>query len=400
MIPLLSFTFMRIVELFSGVLIEKGGYLSETGINGSANGAFSRLSIYYIIFIMLVIVFYNRISSFFSINKKTNINNKFIFLSFLFSFLIITAGILSGFIYGFSFSAGINRFEFRELNSNSFLFFFLNNRFFLMILLGTIFSSENSLITKIASSSFSFVLLVVSVLHGEQFTSMVVLLFAFFTGYLVIQSINGIDVASKVISISFFVVICGTAAVLLIYSKQGYYLAEIANRRLILQGQLWYVVDLNSNGIFDANFDSFLRNVNSFFEFNTDNFSDYNNPYGMRELMYKHALPDIYDIYMQNNVTFTMGQMAIALYWFGYILIVPFLLVTAFLFSLSIYYLISSIMSFSLISVFLSTKIFSWLLFGLQQGEYWYFFGVKTILFSLFAILFELFRKKLYQSIT
>ncbi|WP_413698791.1 hypothetical protein ACLKMH_14455 [Psychromonas sp. KJ10-10] len=55
-IPLLGFIFIRFTELLSGIFIENGGYLTETGLFGEVTGAFMKLTFYYIIFLNLSVL--------------------------------------------------------------------------------------------------------------------------------------------------------------------------------------------------------------------------------------------------------------------------------------------------------------------------------------------------------
>ncbi|WP_413698793.1 DUF6418 domain-containing protein [Psychromonas sp. KJ10-10] len=166
---------------------------------------------------------------------------------------------------------------------------------------------------------------------------------------------------------------------------------DIIENRLLLQGQLWFVADLYQSDNL-VGLDSFVRNIPSFFHLSTNEFIKPIIPFGMRELMFIHAVPSVYDIYIENNVTFTMGQMAMLLFWFGYLGMVIPLVFTAVFFGTVIYYLNNAILRFDVISILLASKIFMWFVFGFQQGEYWYVWGIKTMIFCVFVYLFEKYR--------
>lgn len=393
-IPLLGFIFIRATELFSGILIESGGYLTETGVAGVYTGSFIRLPIYYLVFFYSVFCFYSFLNkSFFKSRLSVlGVNKSFLILAGVFSLLVLLSGIFAGFQYGFSFFMGINRFAFREFGGSGLLDFFLNNRFMVIVLASSIFSISMSLYEKIFSISIVIFTILISILHGEQFTSMVSLFLAFFIAPLLIYSINGKNVISKIIGLGLTALFIGAVAVVLVYAQQGFDIKDLAERRLLLQGQLWYVVDFESIGLFSGDLVSFFRNITSFLHLNTAEFKEGVIPYGMRELMYIYALPNIYELYLDNDVTFTMGQMAMLLHWFGYLGMVPVVIFTGMLFSVVILYFNNSILRMDFISILLSCKIFGWFVFGFQQGEYWYVWGAKTIIFMLFVYFFEHFR--------
>ena len=389
-VVLMGFLFIRVTELLSGILIESGGYLTETDILGSMNGAFIRLPFYYIIFFFAVSLGYKPAKL--SENSSKALGGLFIVFFVFFALLVIGMGLFAGLKYGFSFSMGINRFSFREFGLSPSLELFLNNRFLVVILSSMLYTFSENIKLKFFGFSCVVLTIFISVLHGEQFTAMVTLFLAFFIAPLINKVIHGENIHEKIIKIGLGAFFLGVGVVLLVYAQQGYDLKELAERRLLLQGQLWYIVDESSPNLLFGDFISFIRNIPSVLLLNTNEFRTPMIPYGMRELMYIYAIPDIYDIYLENNVTFTMGQMAMLLHWFGYVGMVPVVVLTGYLFGIAITYFVNSITRKDILSILLSSKILLWFIFGFQQGEYWYIFGLKTILFCVFVYLFETYR--------
>lgn len=395
--PILGFIFIRVTELASGLLIESGGYLTETGVTGVYTGSFIRLPIYYLIFFYSVFSAYNylNLNHFKSKHSNFKLNRPFIFFTIVFSTLVLLSGLLAGIQNGFSFFLGVNRFTFREFGGSPLLNFFLNNRFLVLVITSAVYSISKKRFEKVFAIIIASFTVLLSVLHGEQFTSMVSLFLAFFIAPLIIATIQGKQVGNKIMVIGLSALLIGALVVLLVYSQQGYDIKDLAERRLLLQAQLWYVVDTETKSLFFGNLDSFFRNIPSFTHLNTSEFKNVLIPYGMRELMYVHALPSIYDQYLENDVTFTMGQMAMLLYWFGYLGMIPAVIFTGILFGGVILYLNNSILRMDIISTLLASKIFMWFVFGFQQGEYWYIWGAKTLVFIIFVYLFERFRNRL-----
>ena len=90
--------------------------------------------------------------------------------------------------------------------------------------------------------------------------------------------------------------------------------------RFLLQGQPWYVVD-NDAQLFTAprlggGFLLAFRELARFLTMPT--FFDESEPSGLRDLMKSYTEPSVLRAYMFDDVTFTMGNMAVPVYWFGY----------------------------------------------------------------------------------
>jgi len=395
LLPMLGFVFIKMTELISGLLIESGGYMTEVDIVGEVTGAYIRLPIYYVLFFFSVIWSYKKFSA-----KKQEASPvsapdpKYLVLMLLFILLVVFSGAVSGVVSGFSLFEGSNRFSFRSHSGSSTLYFFLNNRFLTLVLLGSMFAFYSDVKEKAACVFGAVVVVLLSILHGEQFTAMISLFLAFFIAPLIFLSAQGRDIGKIVFSVGLSGGFLATFSVLLAYSQQGVDVLELVERRLVLQGQLWYVTDLHVDSLLGET-GAFVRNIPSFFHLNVDHFIDPQVPFGMRELMYVYATSNIYEIYIENNVTFTMGQMAMLLYWFGYIGMVFFILLTGVLFGMVILYLNRAISRLDVISILLASKIFVWFVFGFQQGEYWYIFGAKTVLFCGAVYLFEKYRSSL-----
>lgn len=388
-ILLLGFIFIRATEMFSGVLIESGGYLTETDYIGKPINAFVFLSFYYFVFFSTI--------TFFSINKnifrvinppKINIGSFQVVIALSFCLVVLLLGVMAGLKDGFSYFLGVNRFTFRSTASISFyLSFFLNNRYLAIIILGALFAFSVSSFLKWGSFFISLCIVACSFFHGEQFTAMVSFILAFVISSFLSSSSMGKDVSVKIALVSIVSLIFGAVALVAVYQVQNYNIQEILSQRFLLQGQLWYATYADITDLF--RWDAFERNIPSFFLMDVDSFTNGMIPYGMRELMYYYATDEVYNRYMEFNVTFTMGQMSMLLYWFGYIGMVIPIIMSAVALCYVLRYLYCAILSFDIISIVLSSKLYIWFVFGLQQGEYWYLFGLKTVIFVVFCYLFE-----------
>ena len=153
--------------------------------------------------------------------------------------------------------------------------------------------------------------------------------------------------------------------------------------RFLLQGQPWYVVD-NDAQLFTAprlgGTDSFWRFVNSLGSWTMPTFFDESEPSGLRDLMKSYTEPSVLRAYMFDDVTFTMGNMAVPVYWFGYAGGALFVAMTGLVYGALGALQIVVAMRGGVVMLWLMAKVFSYATFAVQQGEYWMMFGSRTVL--------------------
>jgi Family of unknown function (DUF6418) len=379
----------------AGVGIEAGGLLIETGVEGEANGAFSRLFLFYLVFVVCALFSFERI-----LNERTiqtpvvarmTIMPASVMLGLGLAAAIIGAGVLAGLTEGFALLKGVNRFALRNDSAGAGPLFnlFLNNQLFLAVLLGT-FCTGPSRSLRCLSIFMIVVDIGLEVLHGEQFMSVLDVCLCVLIPFVAIHAINGKPVVRYLGIGAAFALLLGGASVFYAYKGQGLDMSDTVMSRVLLQGQVWYVVD-NDAHLFSAPLAggaaAFSRFVGSLTSMTAPTFFDDGAASGLRDLMLSYGTPEILQAYTRDDVTFTMGQMAVPVYWFGFAGGAVFVAVTG-----AIYGALSAVQILlaargGVVMLWLITKVVSYATFAMQQGEYWTLFGSRTVLYALAALL-------------
>lgn len=385
---------LALTAFAAGVGIAAGGYLEETGLIGRETGSFGRLLLFYVIFVIGFLAAFRRTALLGQPAAVSAGLNKIFLLGLLIG--CIAAGVLSGLLNGFALLKGVNRFAIRnEAGGDSSALFnlYLNNRVFIGIAVGLL-CADGRAGYRALGRLFACAALVLSVAHGEQFMATLQQCFAIVLGFVTGRATAGRSPNGRKIA-----VIAGLAAgiaaiaLFLTYSAQGYAAIEKIGVRLLLQGQMWYAVDSSADvwqgeaarGQFSTVAGHFLS-----WAAPDDVASS-----GLRQVMNAFGVPELMDQYDENNVTFTMGQMAVPVYWFGYAGGALFVFFTGAFFGAITRMVLRVVVAGGAISVFLAAKLFSNMLFGLQQGEYWYLFGSRTLLVAALVFLLSRLPKKI-----
>ncbi|MPV67283.1 DUF6418 domain-containing protein [Burkholderia sp. BE17] len=378
----------------AGVGIESGGFLRETDIFGVANGAFSRLLSFYVIFVACALFAFGRLlkerSAHEPIRARMTHQPISIALGLGLVAAILATGVLAGLTGGFAVLSGVNRYALRNDASNSTLFnLFLNNQTFVAVLLGTFCTSSNRIVRWV--SVFMIVAdLVLEALHGEQFMAVLHVCLTFLIPFIAIHAMNGKPVMRYLGIGSAIALAIGSVSVFYAYKGQGLDVVETVVSRFLEQGQAWYVVDGDAH-LFGAPalggmaaFGRFAASLGSFTE--PTFFSDAPAS-GLRDLMLSYGTPEILKAYVFDDVTFTMGNMAVPVYWFGYAGGAIFVALTGAMYGAASAMLILVAMRGGVVMLWLTTKIFAYATYAIQQGDYWTLFGARTLFYLLIALI-------------
>ncbi|WP_063551546.1 DUF6418 domain-containing protein [Burkholderia territorii] len=378
----------------AGVGIESGGFLRETGIFGMANGAFSRLFSFYLVFVACALLAFGRIvnerAERAPITARMTLRPAGIAFGLGLAAAILGTGVLAGLSGGFSLLNGVNRYALRNDASNGMLFnLFLNNQTFAALLLGTFCTSSNRIVRWV-SVSMIVADLGLEVLHGEQFMSVLHVCLTMLIPFIAIHSMNGKPVLRYLGFGAGIALAMGTVSVFYAYKGQGLDVSETIVSRFLEQGQVWYVVD-NDAHTFSAPvlgglaaFERFVRSLSSLTE---PNFFSDAPVSGLRDLMLSYGTPEILKAYVFDDVTFTMGNMAVPVYWFGYAGGMLFVAVTGAVYGALSAMLIQVAMRGGVVLLWLSAKIFAYATYATQQGEYWTMFGARTLFYLMIAVI-------------
>ncbi|HDR9100263.1 TPA: hypothetical protein QDA86_003612 [Burkholderia vietnamiensis] len=378
----------------AGVGLENGGYLTETDVIGDATGAFSRLLSFYVIFVVCALVAFDRFLDErpvrVPIKARITLQPHSIAIGFVLAATIIAIGVLAGLTSGFSLFSGINRYALRNDSSNGTMFnLFLNNQSFMGFLLGTIATSPDKRIRAAAILTMA-VDLALNVMHGEQFMAVLHIGLCSLAPFIAIHAMNGKPVVRYLGIGAGLALLLGAVSIIYSYRGQGLEVADMLSSRFLLQWQPWYVVD-NDAHMFTAprlgGTDAFWRFVSSLRSWTMPTFFDESEPSGLRDLMMSYTEPSVLRAYMFDDVTFTMGNMAVPVYWFGYAGGALFVAMTGLVYGALGALQILVAMRGGVVMLWLIAKVFSYATFAVQQGEYWMMFGSRTAFYALLALI-------------
>ncbi|AOJ78067.1 MULTISPECIES: DUF6418 domain-containing protein [Burkholderia] len=378
----------------AGVGLENGGYLTETDVIGDTTGAFSRLLSFYVIFVVCALVAFDRFLDErpvrVPIKARITLQPHSIAIGFVLASTIIAIGVLAGLTSGFSLFSGINRYALRNDSSNGTMFnLFLNNQSFMGFLLGTIATSPDKRIRAAAILTMA-VDLALNVMHGEQFMAVLHIGLCSLAPFIAIHAMNGKPVVRYLGIGAGLALLLGAVSIIYSYRGQGLEVADMLSSRFLLQGQPWYVVD-NDAHMFTAprlgGTDAFWRFVSSLRSWTMPTFFDESEPSGLRDLMMSYTEPSVLRAYMFDDVTFTMGNMAVPVYWFGYAGGALFVAMTGLVYGALGALQILVAMRGGVVMLWLIAKVFSYATFAVQQGEYWMMFGSRTAFYALLALI-------------
>lgn len=399
-ISILYLLMLALTAFIAGIGTEAGGLLTETGVLGEPTGAFSRLFLFYIFFVAAAFLGFDR--TFSEVGTRGQVvpvsigHRKSLYAGLGLVCVIIAAGIGAGVAGGFALLQGVNRYALRNdsAGAGGVLFsIFLNNRIFLAVFLGILVSVGRRW-QRWAGVVLAAIGALLNVLHGEQFMTTLQYCLSILIPIVAINVIKEKPVLRYLGLGASVALVVGGVSVYYAYQAQGIDVDEMVLVRFLLQGQAWYVVDSDSTLLSTpilGGFSAFFNFVRSLIDWSAPSFDDYMHLNGLRELMVAYGLPGVMDAYVTDNVTFTMGQMAIPVFWFGMLGGAIFVYITGYFYGILCGLQIRLIINGGIVTLWFVTKIFFYATFGLQQGEYWYIFGIRMLAFIFLAVAWWLF---------
>ncbi|WP_175425837.1 DUF6418 domain-containing protein [Trinickia violacea] len=394
-ISILYLLMLALTAFIAGIGTEAGGLLTETGVLGEPDGAFSRLLLFYIVFVAAAFLGFDRT---FDEKKSRGLvypaaiaSRKNLYSGIALVCLIVVAGVGAGALEGFAFLQGVNRYALRNDSSSlgGLLFStFLNNRMFMAIFLGILIAAGKGWQRWLAVV-LAAVGALLSVLHGEQFMATLQYCLSVLTPVVAINVIEQKPVLRYLGFGALVALLVGGVSVYYAYQAQGFDVDEMVLVRFLLQGQAWYVVDGDS-GFLSApalgGIHAFARFLGSLINWSSPSFDDYTHLSGLRDLMVAYGLPSVMDAYVTDNVTFTMGQMAVPVFWFGMLGGAIFVFFTGYLLGILCGWQIRFIIRGGVVGLWFVTKVSYYAAFGMQQGEYWNIFGIRMLFFVTLTV--------------
>ncbi|MBB5726264.1 hypothetical protein FHS97_002200 [Sphingomonas endophytica] len=245
-VPLLA---LRITEFMSGGAIESGAYMIETMITGTATGAFTRLLLIYLLFFLtatfVVEASWPRLKVLFrEAPARWEPQGRLIAMALM---VVMTFGSLYlirlGINNGFPLISHIDRFQYLERVDSPIYSAWMSNRLVMVPFMGVLFAVPRY---RLQGGLLLVWLLATSILFGEKFTSLLMILSIFSIPAGLAHIANDRPIPTGIIGgVALAVVVVTVPAVLIAYGALNDFdgAAKRYGERVALQGQLWYVAD-------------------------------------------------------------------------------------------------------------------------------------------------------------
>jgi len=236
-----------------------------------------------------------------------------------------------------------------------------------------------------------FVSVLSQFLAGEKFTGLFLSTIFFFVPLVVVRGINLWKVIFNARTIALTLIATGIlmASAFLSYLaiSGGDAGARLINR-IVLQSQMWWAVDYYASGSFTS-VDEIVKHMLGF----TDN----PNLIGIRYLMSIVAPADVYSIFMDRGITFTMAGPVNLTYFFGFPLcLVPAVLI-GWISGISFRIIVESIKSGDMILCLLSIKLYYVVIRVLTMADVHQLLELKTIMCVFVFITYSILSSILYR---
>ncbi len=395
---LLPYIFFRLTVLVSGIAIENGGYMEDLEIMGEASGAYIRLCGVYIVFISFAACVIEWCLKY-CLSKNYNLDHLkertqrhpwvWIFFGIFTAFSIYVLAV--GLFKGFQLLTNVDRFKFRdEIGGRAFLLY-MGNRFIAALLFGAIIYLCRGLRRNMAIFLFAL-MIVVSVLFGEKFTSLILMFIYVATpAYLMSRYLQRRILWHMLPSMA--AAACLTLPIILMvygWAERPHDAIDLLSVRMVGQGELWYVADRDTGEAFRFDQEQLVHILQASVIQEGNDIARESPFMGVYYFMNQYMPPGMLAFWLQRpSLTLTFGFEPYLLVVFGWIgMIVP-LCFYAGIYALSLSYLAWSIFNARPISIFIAAKILIWIITGLAQGYLFMIFGFKLFLMALAAILYE-----------
>lgn len=246
LVPLLA---LRITEFISGGAIEAGAFMVETNITGRPTGAFTRLLLIYLLFFLsatfVVEAAWPRLKVLFrDAPTRWQRQGQLIWLALLIVMGAATLYLVRlGINNGFPLISHIDRFAFLDKINSPIYSAWMTNRTVLVPFIGALACIPGY---RLRGALLLVWLLALSVLFGEKFTSLLMILSIFSIPVGLVHIANDRAIPTGAIGgISLAVVVVTVPAVLIAYGALTNFdhAVQRYGQRVALQGQLWYVTD-------------------------------------------------------------------------------------------------------------------------------------------------------------
>lgn len=371
---------LRFTEMVSGMAIENGAYMEETGVFGEPTGAFSRLLVIYILFFSIGALTCETLA--FRILRHPSPNVPQLRLLWWVIGGITCASLLYllyvGITAGFPLLTNVDRFQF--LNSQSRIYrSIIQNRLLIIPLLGYLATTPSY---RMKSLLLLLLIAAVSILFAEKFTSLLLMLtlFCMPAGVLAVEAIGNIRIR-WILMAGTCITIVTIPTVLLVYGASDDFdgAVERYGRRAAVQGQLWYVIDDPDVYWRGPNWRVLSDDMSSWFSPGKQDAQTAGLSFGLYYVMAQHAETDILRAAMDYGGGFVFCLYPYLLMASGITGVMLVSTVLAILHAVIVVFLLRALETNNWLGAFIFTKCFSNLIAIYIVGYLWFAFGIKNI---------------------
>ncbi|WP_186393055.1 MULTISPECIES: DUF6418 domain-containing protein [unclassified Pannonibacter] len=398
----------KILVVISLLFISLGYYMPELGRFGTPKVGANAFLVFSIILFYTaertLRVFQKRNSI-----KRAEVNETSIVKIITFLILATSASLILYLVYfglsnGFPLLQGIDRFGFRMSNEDKIFLIVINLKSTLMCALGLIsFCYNCGALLKIASKLSFSIWVIVSILFGDKFFSLIVLFLYYYTPYLVMFPSRFSETITRNTFKGMIIVCLALGIVCYVYSDYGVLGWEATIERLFgrfaSQGQLWAMVYRDFQQILSFGQDSLHDYVAVMFSSNASE-KAFNGSVGIFHLMALYAPANIILSVqeMRGNVQFTGAFEAYFIMTSGYLGTILILLVAGVYLGLSAAYLKNAIFFGSPFST--GVAVFNMLncASALNQGSLWQILGSKALIYFGILVLLDVLHRVFIRS--
>lgn len=392
-ILLLPLIVLRSTEFISGIAIEAGAYMSETGQYGEATGAFARLLLIQVGFLAcaacIIEAVWPKIAPSFALpdamwNRRLTMVG-YVVVALLGLATLYTAYLgLSGSLPIFS---GEDRFHFRWRIDSSLLDFFINNRVVFAPVMGLLLMTRKFGLMGAISICW---LLVLSLAIGEKFTSLVNIATsaAIPLGLRFVAKGRSLPISAAIkagVGISLLVV----PAILLAYGARDNLNGATARfgERISLQGQLWFVADRSEGDLMAFDPKALSADVSTWLDPARQSSSAVGTSFGLYYVMADYTASQELRWIMETGNGYVFAQQPYLLKATGYLGLFLIMCLLAAYCSAVMLILAYALGRGDIISSILIGRIFTFMIGYFVSGFFWNLFGIKNLItFAAIAV--------------
>ncbi len=386
MSPLL---FYWTTELISGIAIEGGAFMVETDVIGTPTGAFARIALVYAALFIAGHFVWRRspLKAGFAKTSGGFPGELFIVCG---AFALIAVFFLFGAANGFPLLEGVDRYTYRRGAGSDALISFLDNRTIYFSLVGMVAASGRY---RRAGFALFALGIIISLLYGEKFTTIVEGFLFFFIPVLIQRLAEGHALPVRQLAYAGAAAVVITVLAILVnygafYSFDGS-LTMLAERGA-LQGQLWFLADRDYGHLFAYNADSIAAALRSIYVLSEQSQVIAGTSHGMYFVMEPYTDPEKLFWTMDAGGGFIFAHFPYWLMVSGYAGMALMGLLTVLTLSFVTKRVVLAYRHTDAISLIIWLKLLVWIYAGFVLGNLWFFFGLKSLFLMLAAYLWDL----------